>query len=52
MALAQATKSHETTYTINNAMDALLSKLDEAINDMENGRVQTVEEAWEDIDAV
>ena len=39
MALAQATKSRETT-------------LDEAIDDMENGRVQTVEEAWAEIDAV
>ena len=34
------------------AMDVLLSKLDEAIDDMENGRVQTVEEAWAEIDAV
>ena len=38
--------------TINDAMDVLLSKLDEAIDDMENGRVQTVEEAWAEIDAV
>lgn len=52
MALAQATKSRETTYTINDAMDVLLSKLDEAIDDMENGRVQTVEEAWAEIDAI
>ena len=52
MALAQATKSRETTYTINDAMDVLLSKLDEAIDDMENGRVQTVEEAWAEIAAV
>jgi len=52
MALVQATKSRETTYTINDAMDVLLSKLDEAIDDMENGRVQTVEEAWAEIDAV
>ena len=52
MALAQETKSRETTYTINDAMDVLLSKLDEAIDDMENGRVQTVEEAWAEIDAV
>ena len=52
MVLAQATKSRETTYTINDAMDVLLSKLDEAIDDMENGRVQTVEEAWAEIDAV
>ena len=35
MALAQATKSRETTYTINDAMDVLLSKLDEAIDDIE-----------------
>ena len=44
MALAQATKSRETTYTINDAMDVLLSKLDEAIDDMEK--------AWAEIDAV
>ena len=48
MALAQATKSHEPTYTINDAMDVLLSRLDEAIDD----RVQIVEEAWAEIDAI
>lgn len=52
MALAQATKSRETTYTLDDAMDVLLSKLDDAIDDMENGRVQTIEEAWEEIDAL
>ena len=52
MALAQATKSRETTYTINDAMDVLLSKLDEAIDDMESDRVQIVEEAWAEIDAI
>lgn len=52
MALAQATKSHEETYTVNDAMDVLLAKLDEAIDDMEHGRVQTIDEAWEDIDAI
>ena len=52
MALAQATKSRETTYTINDAMDVLLSRLDEAIDDMESDRVQIVEEAWAEIDAV
>ena len=52
MALAKATKSQEATYTIDHAMDVLLAKLDEAIDDMENGRVQTIEEAWEEIDAV
>lgn len=48
MALAQATKSHEPTYTIN----VLLSRLDEAIDDMESDRVQIVEEAWAEIDAI
>ena len=52
MALAQATKSHEPTYTNNDAMDVLLSRLDEAIDDMESDRVQIVEEAWAEIDAV
>ena len=52
IALAQATKSHEPTYTINDAMDVLLSRLDEAIDDMESDRVQIVEEAWAEIDAI
>ncbi|MCM1038348.1 MAG: hypothetical protein NC434_03425 [Ruminococcus sp.] len=38
--------------TINDAMDVLFNKLDEAIDDMENGRVQTIEEAWEEIDSM
>ena len=50
MALAQAAKSHETTYTLDDAMDILLTKLDDAIHDMEAGRVQTIEEAWKEID--
>lgn len=52
MALAQVSKTHESTYTINDAMDILLGKLDEAIEDMEHGRVQTIDEAWEEIDAI
>lgn len=52
MALAQATKSRETTYTLDDAMDILLTKLDDAIDDMENGRVQMIEEAWKEIDEI
>lgn len=52
MELAQAVKTSRTTYTVNDAMDILLSQLDEAIDDMENGRVQTIDEAWEEIDAI
>ncbi len=52
MALAEATKTTETTYTIDDAMDTLLCKLDDAIDDMENRRVQTLDEAWKEIDRV
>ncbi|MDO5423464.1 MAG: hypothetical protein Q4F41_07035 [Eubacteriales bacterium] len=52
MALAQAEKSRKITYTLDDAMDVLLAKLDGAIDDMENGRVQSIEEAWEEIEAV
>lgn len=50
-----ATKKIETvtdSYTINDAMNVLLSKLDEAIDDLENGRVLTEEELWEEIDSI
>ena len=45
-------KTAENAYTIDNAMEVLFGKLDEAIDDMENGRVQTIEEAWEEIDSI
>lgn len=52
MVVVRGIKSCETAYVTKDAMDTLLSKLDEAIEDMENGRVQTLEEAWAEIDAV
>ncbi len=52
MALAETVKTAEPTYTINDSMNVLLGKLDEAIDDMENDRVQTIDEAWEEIDKV
>lgn len=54
MALAQAQtiKSNEDSYTINDAMNVLLTKLDDAIDDMEQGKVQTIDEAWEEIDVI
>ena len=33
-------------------MQDFLRRLDEAIDDMEQGRVQTIEEAWAEIDAI
>ena len=38
--------------SVDNAMNLLFSKLDEAIDDMENGRVLTAEECWKEIDAI
>ncbi len=52
MTTAAATKTAETSYTIDDAMEVLFKKLDEAIDDMENGRVQTLEEAWKEIDSI
>ncbi|MDE7253192.1 MAG: hypothetical protein K2O32_09675 [Acetatifactor sp.] len=52
MATATATNKTENAYTIDDAMNVLFGKLDEAIDDMENGRVQTIEEAWEEIDGI
>ena len=52
MVAAEAVKSRQISYTIDDAMDILLDKLDEAIDDMENGRVQSVDEAWDEIDQI
>ncbi len=52
MATAIATKTAEASYTIDDAMEVLFEKLDAAIDDMENGRVQTIEEAWKKIDRI
>lgn len=48
----EAIKLQETSNDINEAMKVLFSKLDEAIDDMENGRVLTEEELWTEIDAI
>jgi hypothetical protein len=50
--LVEATKTVDSTYTISDAMDVLLNKLDDAIDDMESGRLQTIDEAWKEIDEV
>lgn len=38
--------------TVDTAMNILFNKLDVAIDDMKNGRVQTIDEAWEEIDTI
>ncbi len=57
MALAQVMNSNkkppqETLHTKDKAEAFLLRELDKAIDDMENGRVQEIEDAWKEIDAV
>lgn len=48
----EAIQVKKNTYTINDAMDVLFSKLDESIDDMENGRVISEEEMWAELDAI
>lgn len=43
---------HEEKYTPEKEKDLWQSKLDEAIEDMETGRVQTIEEVWRELDAL
>ena len=52
MSTAIATKTAESACSIDDAMEVLFGKLDDAIDDMENGRVQTIEEAWKEIDSI
>lgn len=40
------------SFTMDDAVNVLFSKLDEAIDDMENGRVLTEEELWAEIDLI
>lgn len=52
MAPVEAVKQQEASDDVNDAMKVLFSKLDEAIDDIENGRVLTEEELWAEIDAI
>ncbi len=42
----------ENTYTINDAMQVIFSKLDVALDDFENGRVISEDEMWAELDAI
>ena len=52
MALAEVTKFTDDRMTVNDAMDELFSKLDVAIDDMEQGKVQPIDDTWEEIDRI
>ena len=47
-----ATRTVENNTSIDDAMEVLSGKLDEAIEDMEDGRVQYIEEVWKEIDSI
>lgn len=42
----------EDTCSIENAINTLFVKLDEAIDDIENGRVITEDEMWEELEKI
>ncbi len=48
----EAIQVEKNAYPMNDAMNVLFSKLNEAIDDMEAGRVILEEELWVEIDAV
>lgn len=52
MLLAEIKESMDNRMTMNDAMDELLSKLDVAIDDMEQGRVQPIDNAWKEINRI
>ena len=50
--LAETNKSNTITYDEKTKMKLLQKTLDDALDDVEQWRVQTLEEAWVEIDAV
>lgn len=52
MEAVQDMKSQNLLGTLEDAVAVVFSKLDDAIDDMENGRVITEEELWAEIEAI
>ena len=51
--MANRQLSSDTSYNTSAfSIDTLLQKIDEAIDDIEQGRVQSLEDAWQEIDAI
>lgn len=49
---AKENRRQKETYSTENAIDALFVKLDEAIDDIENGRVITGDEMWTKLEKI
>lgn len=52
MEVMQNIKNRNNNGILDDAMAVILSKLDDAIDDVENGRVISEEELWAEIDAI
>ncbi len=52
MDAVQILETTNNDYTIQDAADVFFSKLDEGLDDYENGRVVTSEELWAELDEV
>ena len=52
MEVMQNIKNRNNNGTLDDAMAVILSKLDDAIDDVANGRVISEEELWAEIDAI
>lgn len=50
MFMAVAVRKHDDSYSAEETINILYDKLDEAIDDMENGRVISEEELWEELE--
>lgn len=50
MEAVQTVKKSNEKYTLEDAANVLFSKLDVAIDDMENGRVISAEEMWKELE--
>ena len=52
MAPVATIDNNKTSYDVKDAMNILFNKLDEAIDDIENGRTLSSEEMWKEIDEI
>lgn len=52
MEAIRSINNHDMTNTLDDAMQVLFSKLDDAIDDVENGRIISEEELWKELDTI
>ena len=52
MEAIRSINDQDMTNTLDDAMQVLFSKLDDAIDDVEKGRVISEEELWKELDAI